>query len=306
MKRLKLLSVLACALLLCGCVDQHPGDASGSAAGGEPRIIATSPAVMEICDRLDLDLIAVCDTENGVDRYQGLPTVGSAMGPDAEAIALLEPTDVIGPDTLAEGIEPTYQAAGIPYTFLDLQSVEGMYEGIRMLGEKYDRQAQAQALIDEYQATMDAFEQEIAGLEHPRVLMLMGLPGDYIECTPNSYVGSLVELAGAENVVQDDMLNFVSWNTEELLKLDPDVILLTAHGMPDMAMEMFSEEFATNDIWQHFRAVQDGRVYRLNYDAFNMSCTFAWPEALNTLKEILYFDNGEVFEMEAKDTENAA
>ena len=306
MKTLKILPVLACALLLCGCVDQHPENEPGSGSQGEPRIIATSTATQDICARLDLDLIAINETDEPIERYKGLPTVGSAMGPDAEAIALLEPTDVIGPDTLAEGIEPTYQAAGIPYTFIDLQSVEGMYEGIRMLGEKYDRQEQAQALIDEYKATMDAFEEEIAGLKHPKVLVLMGLPGSYIECTPNSYVGSLIELAGAENVAKDDFLNFVSWNTEELLKLDPDVILLTAHGMPEMAMDMFADEFATNDIWQHFRAVQDGRVYRLDYDAFNMSCTFDWPESLETLKEILYFDNGEVFDTEAKDTENAA
>ena len=288
----------AAALLLTGCVNQHPAD-SGSSAGaetGEQRIIATSYATQTICEKLDLDLIATNKTGEPLERYEGLPAVGTAMAPDTEAIALLEPTDVIGPDTLAENIQPAYEAAGVPYTFIDLQSVEGMYEGIAMLGEKYDRKAQADALIAEYQQIMNEFNASIQGLDHPKVLVLMGLPGSYIECTPNSYVGSLVELAGAENVAQDDFLNFVSWNTEELLKLDPDVILLTAHGMPDMAMEMFAEEFTTNDIWQHFRAVQEGRVYQLDYNTFNMSCGFDWPDALNILKGLLYEDAGQTFQ----------
>lgn len=277
------------ALSLTACVDQHAGQ-TGQSGDDAPRIIATSNATLQICDKLGLDLVAIPTTTGQVpQRYQGLPEIGTAMSPDAEAIALLEPTDVIGPDTLAESIEPTYQAAGVPYTFIDLQSVEGMYDSIAKLGEKYGVQEAANQLIQEYQTTMADFEAAIQGKEHPTVLVLMGLPGAYIECTPNSYVGSLVELAGATSVVQvEDNMNFVSWNTEELLELDPDYILLTAHGLPDEAMEMFAKEFSTNDIWRHFRAVQENHVYQLDYSLFGMSCTFDWPQALEVLREILY------------------
>lgn len=308
-------------LLLTACVDQHPEENGTSvetedtstqtmAVQDEPqeeRIIATSNATLWICDKLGLDLIAIPSTTGTVpERYQGLPEIGTAMSPDAEAMALLEPTDVIGPDTLIETIEPTYEAAGLPCTWIDLQSVQGMYDSIAMLGEKYGVESAADALIAEYQQTMASFEAAIAGKESPTVLVLMGLPGAYIECTPNSYVGSLVELAGATSVVQvEDEMNFVSWNTEELLALDPDVILLTAHGLPDMAMEMFAEEFSTNDIWQHFRAVQEGRVYQLDYNTFGMSCTFAWPDALEVLREILYDGTYAAYDAEAAYAEDS-
>lgn len=174
------------ALSLTACVDQHAGE-TGQSGGEETRIIATSNATLQICDRLGLDLVAIPTTTGEVpERYQGLPEIGTAMSPDAEAIALLEPTDVIGPDTLAESIEPTYQAAGVPYTFIDLQSVEGMYDSIAMLGEKYGVQDTANEMIAEYQQTMADFEADIQGKDHPTVLVLMGLPGAYIECTPNS------------------------------------------------------------------------------------------------------------------------
>ncbi len=282
---------------MCGCIDQHPGqDASsdsvtaGASASDGPRLIATSNATLQICDRLGLDLVAIPTTSGEIPkRYQGLPEIGTAMAPDAEAIAMLEPTDVIGPGTLAESIEPTYKAAGVPYTFIDLQSVQGMYDSIKMLGEKYGVTEAADALISDYEEKIAEFRASIEGKEAPKVLVLMGLPGSYIECTPNSYVGSLIDLAGAENVVQVDTIeNFVSWNTEELLPLDPDIILLTAHGMPDQAMDMFAEEFVTNDIWKHFRAVQENRIYQLDYSLCGMSCTFEWDKALDMLREILY------------------
>ena len=297
--------ILSAGMLLAfsACVDQHQESSSAeenSAGGDSPRLIATSHATMMICDRLGLDLIAIPATSGEIpERYEGLPEIGTAMSPDAEAIALLDPDDVIGPDTLAETIEPTYEAAGVPYTFIDLQSVEGMYDSIEMLGEKYGAEEEAAELISEYETTIEQFRSSVEGKETPRVLMLMGLPGSYIECTPNSYAGSLIELAGAENVVQVDTIeNFVAWNTEELLALDPDVILLTAHGLPDQAMEMFAEEFATNDIWKHFRAVQENQVYQLDYELFGMSCTFEWPDALKVLKEILYDNTYEAYDAE--------
>ena len=277
------------ALSLSACVDQHPEKEEPDAVSEETRIVATSNATLQICDRLDLDLVAIPTTSGEVPkRYQDLPEIGTAMAPDAEKIALLEPTDIIGPAALSENLESVYQGAGVPYTFIDLQSVEGMYESIEQLGEKYHKEDKAEKLIKGYEKEMKDFQKRVKGKEAPKVLVLMGLPGSYIECTPHSYVGSLVELAGAECVADDEFMNFVSWNTEELLKLDPDIILLTAHGLPDLAMDMFTKEFHTNDIWQHFRAVQEGHVYQLDYNTFGMSCNFTWPKALNTLEKIFY------------------
>ncbi len=127
-------------------------------------------------------------------------------------------------------------------------------------------------------------------------MILKGLQGAYIAATNNSYVGSMVELAGGENVVKvDTNENFVSWNTEAMIKLDPDIILLTAHGLPEMAMNMFSKEFTTNDIWKNFRAVEENNVYELVYENFGMSATLSWKEGYEDLLEIFYEDTYDSF-----------
>lgn len=74
-------------------------------------------------------------------------------------------------------------------------------------------------------------------------------------------------------------------------KKDPDIILCTAHALPDQVVEMFAKEFSTNDIWKHFRAVQDGCVHNLSYDHFGMSAKFNYPDALKELAPLLFPDS---------------
>ena len=77
-------------------------------------------------------------------------------------------------------------------------------------------------------------------------------------------------------------------NTEYLYESNPDIILRLAHGMPDEVIEMFDEEFQTNDVWKHFNAVKNGQVYDLEEDLFGTTAALNVPEALNKLVEIFY------------------
>jgi len=77
-------------------------------------------------------------------------------------------------------------------------------------------------------------------------------------------------------------------NTEFLQQSNPDIILRLAHGIPDQVVEMFNEEFATNDIWKHFDAVKNGRVYDLEEPVFGTTATLAVPQALEELIDIMY------------------
>lgn len=57
-------------------------------------------------------------------------------------------------------------------------------------------------------------------------------------------------------------------NTEDMKTKEPDIILRAAHALPDQVVEMFNKDFAENDIWKHFDAVKNGRVYDLTYIIF--------------------------------------
>ena len=138
----------AAAFPLAGCVDQHPyRNADGSE---QQRLVATSPAVATICDKLDLELVGVCSTTRDLpERYAELPQVGSPMSPDLETLKSLHPSCVISPNTLIDDLRPKYAGIAVACMFLDLRSVDGMYESISAMGAKFDRRDQAQALVAE-------------------------------------------------------------------------------------------------------------------------------------------------------------
>lgn len=261
---------------------------SSGKKSSSPRIIATSAATCDIMDRLGIDLVGVPETtvSSIAARYNGVTRVGSPMGPDMEVIKSLNPTDVIGPDTLKADLQMQYNNIGVDSTFINLRSVKGLYDSVELIGDKYGKSAEADAIVQEYKNFMASYSANHGG-KSPKVLVLMGLPGSYLVATNNSYAGSLVELAGGTNVFHDSR-DFLTISPEEMLARDPDVIIRTAHGLPQEALAMFNKEFSTNDIWKHFRAVQEGKVYDVDYMIFGMSATFDYPQALADLEPMLY------------------
>lgn len=293
MKPRRLLSLCLAGMLALsatGCVNQHP-EQNTDDGSDQVRIVATSPAAVDICDKLELDLVGVCSSTLSTipERYQDVTTVGTAMSPDLEILKSLNPDYVISPNSLQSDLQPKYASIEVNSLFLNLRSVEGMYASIEGLGEKFDREEQAQALVEEYQQFIEEYRSQNEGKESPTVLVLMGLPGSYIVATESSYVGNLVKLAGGVNVYGDgDGQEFLTANTEDMKTKEPDIILRAAHALPEDVVEMFQDEFETNDIWKHFEAVQEGRVYDLPYDLFGMSAKFNYPDALEELQPLLF------------------
>lgn len=285
---LKIFSIAFILVLLTGCVNQKEKQQK-RIDGDHARIITTSAACADIMDKLDVDLVAIAESQlqPPPERYKNLPTIGMAMSPDMEKISSMNPDYVFSPASLMPDLLPKYQAAGIHFGFVNLSNVPGMYRSIEDLGRLLNREKEAEVLVKDYEDFMKDFKSRNKG-PAPRVLILMGLPGSYVVATDKSYVGSLVKLAGGENVYPDEDQQFLTVNTEDMLEKDPDIILRTAHAMPEKVHEMFQDEFKNNDVWKHFRAVKEDKVFDLNTKIFGMSANFSYKEALGDLEKVFY------------------
>ena len=255
----------------------------------EHRIIAGTVVLAQILDRLNLDAVAIPETEKELpSRFDGLPTIGNAMSPDAEIIKSLNPTEVLSVSTLEYDLKDSFEQYQIPADFVDLTSIDSMLGEITEIGGRYDREQEAEELVDELKAEIEAVELVADANDKPKVLILLGVPGSYLVATEHSYAGDLVRIAGGENVMAGQDAEYLASNTEYLYDANPDIILRLAHGMPDEVVEMFDEEFKTNDVWKHFDAVKNDRVYDLEEELFGTTAALNVPEALNTLVEIFY------------------
>lgn len=255
----------------------------------EHNIIATTVALVEIMDKLELDLVAVPTSYKELPtRYDGLPEIGNGMSPDLELIMSLQPTEVMSVSTLEVDLEEGFSNLDVNVNYYNLESLDKMLAEITRIGEQYNRTEQAEAIVEEYVAKQAEIDERTADLEGPSVLILLGVPGSYLIATDKSYIGDLVEKIGGRNVFPDDEVEFVNVNTEYLQQSDPDIVLRAAHGLPDEVVKMFDEEFATDDIWKHFTAIENGEVYDLEETLFGTTGNLAAKEALDVLMDIFY------------------
>ncbi|MEF7657229.1 heme ABC transporter substrate-binding protein IsdE [Bacillus thuringiensis] len=288
----KIASVLMAIILLvsiAGCSSPKKETAKQVKSESKERIVATTVAVTEIMDALEVDLVGVPTSSKTLPkRYKGLPEVGNPMSPDMEKVKSLKPSEVLSVTTLEYELKPVFDGVGMKANFLDLTSLKNMQNSISDLGKKYGREKQAEAVITKLDKKVASIQKEVKGKKEPTVLILLGVPGSYLVATEHSYIGDLVKQLGGKNIVQGEQVEYLASNTEYLKKADPDIILRAAHGMPDEVVKMFDKEFKTNDIWRHFAAVKNNRVYDLEERLFGTTGNLAAIEALDELKKMMY------------------
>ncbi|MDF9448419.1 heme ABC transporter substrate-binding protein IsdE [Bacillus toyonensis] len=288
----KIASVLMAIILLmsiAGCSSPKKETAKRVKSESKERIVATTVAVTEIMDALEVDLVGVPTSSKTLPkRYKGLPEVGNPMSPDMEKVKSLKPSEVLSVTTLEYELKPVFDGVGMKANFLDLTSLKNMQNSISNLGKKYGREKQAEEVVTKLDKKVASIQKEVKGKKEPTVLILLGVPGSYLVATEHSYIGDLVKQLGGKNIVQGERVEYLASNTEYLKKADPDIILRAAHGMPDEVVKMFDKEFKTNDIWKHFAAVKNNRVYDLEERLFGTTGNLAAIEALDELKKMMY------------------
>jgi iron complex transport system substrate-binding protein len=285
-----ILCMFGCIMLMtaCGAADQSDESQRESNEVSETRIVSTTVAITEVLNALELDAVGIPTTYKKLpSRFDGLQEVGNPMSPDMEIIRSLMPTHVLSVSTLEDDLKIGFSTANIDGRFLDFTNLQSMKLEIRSLGEQFDRMEQAEKLIANYDAKIAKLKQQATGAA-PTVMILMGVPGSYLVATDNSYIGDLVKQLGGMNIVTDSDVEYISANTEYLHQGNADIILRAAHGMPEEVIAMFDKEFRSNDIWKHFKAVQDDRVYDLPEDLFGTTGNMAVEEALEVLADVLY------------------
>ncbi|NOU99413.1 heme ABC transporter substrate-binding protein IsdE [Paenibacillus planticolens] len=296
-KRMGAMLLAAMLVMTAGCSSGTASDNAAASQTAAPaadvqsdkRVIATTVAAAQIMDALEMELAGVPTSSKELPkRYDGVPKVGNPMSPNMEVVKSLDPTEVLSVTTLEYDLAPVFKNAAVQATFLNLTSLDKMNKEIITLGDKYNRQKQAQAIVAKYNDKQKEIDQKIAGKKQPSVLILLGVPGSYLVATENSYIGDLVKRAGGINVVQGQKVEYLASNTEYLQQANPDIILRAAHGLPDEVIKMFDKEFQKNDIWKHFEAVQHNRVYDLQEDLFGTTGNLAATEALDELVKMLY------------------
>lgn len=272
---------------MVGCSSNESNQDEVTNNNDKEVVVATSVAVTEILDRLGVEVSGVPTTSYELPESVADATkVGNPMNPDLEIIKSLNPTCVVSVDTLGADFEKQFTENNIPSMFVNLSTVDGLKQTIIDLGERFDKSEKANEILEE----LENKEKELTLNDKENdeeVLILFGAPGSIMVSSNLSYVGNLVEIAGGNNIFESKTSSFMQVNMEEIIKRNPDKILIMTHALPEEAKKTVEEEFA-KETWQQLDAIKNNKVYYLENEYFGMSANLKVIEALDKMGEILY------------------
>jgi ABC-type Fe3+-hydroxamate transport system substrate-binding protein len=218
-------SSLAWAALACGKTRETP-------LLGARRVVSLSPAVTETLFAIGAgsQLVGVSDYCNFPEAAKKLPRTGTALTPGYEAIVRLAPTLILC-EAAASAPRRELTALGVT-KFIPWLSLEDIVASTRLLGALTSRAAEAEVLAAKLWDGLAVAETP----NGPHVLAVLGeSPGKLSEIyfiKRNSIHGAALRAAGARNAVVGDISGVPRLSIEELLRLDPEAIIVLVAPKP--------------------------------------------------------------------------
>ncbi len=149
---------------------------------------------------------------------------------------------------------------GVPVVLLSAESSDALKETMQLmatvLGE--DAQARADAFIESYNRVLSTVASDLASLDDvARVRVLFLGTSVNAAASGTMYQTELIEAAGGVSVTKGLSGGWNEVNLEQILRWDPDVILIAPYG------PVQPSEILDNPDWQSLQAVQSERVVRM-------------------------------------------
>ncbi|MFH5186252.1 ABC transporter substrate-binding protein [Paenibacillus sp. TAB 01] len=257
------------------------------------KIVALANGEMDIVYALGGELVGR-PTATGpvaIQSAEKLPQVGSTHGIDLEKVALLGPDVVLGNQPMNMKDITSVEGIGSKMVLTSANSIEDVKKQISLFGQLMQKETKAQELNQAIDAKLKDIQSAASGAK-PRVLMVYGAPGTYMAALNNSLSGDILVASGGENIAADypkleNYPQYAQLNTENIMKSNPQLIVLMSHGNSDKVKEGFLKEMQQNAAWSSLDAVKNNHVEVLPNDLFGTNPGSRVAEALDLMTKLL-------------------
>ncbi len=243
------------------------------------HVVSLAPSITEILFALGLGNRIV-----GVDSYSNYPpevkeleekgrirVVGSYWNPDIEKILSLRPDLVIADVGAHARLKATFESYGLRVLYVhggSAKSLKDVYSDIQLIATVFGIEDRGAKLAASISSAIDAIKENLSKANATRVKVFLLLsPPAYGFWTTGSgtYLNELIQLAGGINVFSDKY-GWIQVSREEILKRDPQVIIVCLMGSKEDAKKVF-EQIVNDDALSKTRAVKEKRIYIVTGDA---------------------------------------
>jgi iron complex transport system substrate-binding protein len=193
-----------------------------------------------------------------------------------EVLASLKPDVVFAAPGEQGPLFESLARLGIPVVGVEARSFKEVMKAIHVVGNTMGCEDKADDLVKRFNHRIQVVKNTPRPSKHRVFYLLNETP--LMTAGPGTFVSELIETAGGENIFSDSRLLYPTVNEEELLKRNPDVIVVPqGSGLtPDV------EKLFAKPAWKALTAVKNNRVIWINED----TASRAGPRLADALEEL--------------------
>ncbi|MCM8759580.1 MAG: helical backbone metal receptor [Candidatus Omnitrophica bacterium] len=244
------------------------------------KVISLGPYVTE-----NLLLLGINDEIIGVTIHEkpeikkGRFLVGTLLDPNIEAIVNLKPDLVIASKegNRKQTIEKISNL-GINVVVLDeVKTFEDLKLNFIKLAEIFGKQKIAKKIIVDIEKELAKHSKDISWKKRKKIFWQLGTK-PLVTAGKDSYFNEISEYAGVENLFGNLKTKYITVNTEEVIKRNPDIIVAMGMG----------EDFYIRDFWKPFQtvnAVKNKKIFKVDDYDFCSPTPKSFLKSVKTISE---------------------
>ncbi|MEQ6356446.1 ABC transporter substrate-binding protein [Lysinibacillus sp. M3] len=256
------------------------------------KIVTTSVPLTEMLHLLDIEPVGVPTSTNPIPAdFDAITRIGSPMAPDLEVISSLQTDLIIGASSLQSSLDQALQGMNLPTAYLPTDSYDDLKLSFKVLGTYFGKEEEMNKLLQNIVAKEKELETKAQGKELPSVMLVIGTSDSFMVMNEKSYLGSLVERLGADNIAKSVLKaesTYSAMNLEDIVVADPDIIFVLASGDHGANEDKFKEEIEKNSAWKQLSAYKNDKIHMLDYSTFGVTSISNVETALTTIADYFY------------------
>ncbi|MBQ9479572.1 MAG: ABC transporter substrate-binding protein [Selenomonadaceae bacterium] len=309
----KILLLMALAMLMVGCGDQlqepppNPDPAKPFAILTDQigrqvtfkvkpeRIAVTSAGFLEPLHQLDGNIVGRPDSRTQMPEWAksaDIASIGPVYQIDVELLIACRPDLVIINKGMNEKLLGVLSENNIHALVLDMKTFGSFKRVMRTFAILTDNESKGEDMIADMERRIDDVIETLPKENH-RVAILHSTAQGLSVQLEGSIAGDIVKKLGWTNVADgmtplENNPDAAPYSMETLAEQNPEIIFVTSMGPIDEIKADMENMIAGNEAWRSIGAVRDGRVYYLPQDLFLLSPGLRYPEAFETIAQLIY------------------
>lgn len=243
------------------------------------RVITLAPNLTEMIFKLNVEDKLIGNTKycNYPDSAKRITKVGDLLTVDLEKIVSLNPDLIF--ITVEGNSKSDYQKLldlGMKVFVSNPRNYSGIKKTLSDMAKIFHKEKLADSLINNWNLRLAEIKKTHNMIEAKKVLFLIS-KNPLFTVGGNSFINQILTFSGLENISADSKVNYPIFNREEIVKRNPDYILLYKTNKNDInkLLELYPE-------WNTISAVVNKRVFFIDADLYSRP----GPRFVNAVEEL--------------------